>query len=109
MEITRGTKAAIRMGCLCFSFLVFMLYFRMFVYADMYIAPNEPYGISDIIELFLYLVFLLLLAVSVGLSIILLVKGSPKSKKSGFLLVFFCIILYVIESPLHHFAARLGG
>ncbi|EGR4437033.1 hypothetical protein DDN22_18515 [Vibrio cholerae] len=109
MIFTRGSKAAIWMGAICLLHLVFMLVFRGAVYAEMYIAPDAPYGVSDIIELFLYMIFLLLLSVSIFLSIFLLIRGSSQSKKSGFLLVLFCITLYQVQGPLHQYAAKLGG
>ncbi|MBE3659204.1 hypothetical protein BOO92_21360 [Vibrio navarrensis] len=105
MIFTRGSKAVIWMGAICLLHLVFMLVFRVSVYAEMYIAPDAPYGLSDIIELFLYMIFLILLSVS----IFLLIRGSSQSKKSGFLLVLFCITLYQVQGPLHQYAAKLGG
>lgn len=41
------------LGAGCLTIYIIRLVFRAFFYADMYIAPNDPYGISDVIELLL--------------------------------------------------------
>jgi hypothetical protein len=69
----------------------------------------EANGISDIIEFLPGCIFLCLLAVSVILSVVLLIKGSVQSKKSGVLLVAFCVVLFLAYSPLHNMTARFGG
>ena len=109
MTLSKGTKASIWIGALTFSLFAFMLYFRAYVYAGMYIEPDAPYGISDIIEFLLGCIFLLLMAVSVIFAIVLFIKGSVQSKKSGVLLLVFCVVLFFAYSPLHNMAARLGG
>ncbi|MBU1310984.1 MAG: hypothetical protein KKE30_15785, partial [Gammaproteobacteria bacterium] len=93
MELSKGTKATIWMGGICFAQLIGMLAFRAFIYADMYKAPDDPYGISDIIEFLLGSVFLVFLAVSGILSLALFFKGNAQSKKSAAFLVLFCVIL----------------
>lgn len=97
------------MGALTFCLFAFMLFFRAFIYAGMYIEPDAPYGISDIIEFLLGCVFLLLMVASACLALVLLLKGTVQSKKSGVYLVVFCALLFVAYSPLHNIAARLGG
>jgi len=109
MKLSKGTKASIWIGALTFSLFAFMLYFRAYIYADMYIEPDAPYGISDIIEFLLGCIFLLLMVASVTLAITLFAKGSVQSKKSGALLVVFCAVLFLIYSPLHNIAASVGG
>ena len=109
MKLSKGTKVSIWIGALTFSLFAFRLYFRAYIYAGMYIEPDSPYGISDIIEFSLGCIFLLLITVSFVLSIVLFIKGSAQSKKSGVLLVILCLVLFLIYSPLHNIAARLGG
>ncbi|WP_105215886.1 MULTISPECIES: hypothetical protein [unclassified Pseudoalteromonas] len=109
MILSKGTKSSIWLGALTFLLFVFMLYFRAYIYAGMYIEPDAPYGISDIIEFLLGCLFLLLMAASVILAVALFIKGSVQSKKSGALLVVFCVVLFIAYSPLHNMAARLGG
>jgi len=109
MKLSKGTKASMWIGVLTFSLFAYMLYFRAYIYAGMYIEPDAPYGISDIIEFLLGCIFILLMAASVILTIALFIKGSAQSKKSGALLVVFCVVLFFAYSPLHNIAARLGG
>ncbi|MBV1928534.1 MAG: hypothetical protein KUG81_03375 [Gammaproteobacteria bacterium] len=109
MTLSKGTKSTIWLGSITLVLFIFMLAFRAFIYADMYIAPDEPYGISDIIEYLLGCVFLALTVMSVTLSVILLFKGSTQSKRAGVCLVLFCGLLFMSYSPLHDIAARLGG
>lgn len=109
MVLSKGTKAALWMGMIIFSLFIFMLVFRAFIYAGMYIEPGAPYGVSDIIELLLGSVFSVLIAISVFLAGALLVKGSVQSKKSGIFLIVFCGVLFVAYTPLHNIMARLGG
>lgn len=109
MTLSKGTKATIWIGTLTFCLFVFKLYFRAYIYAGVYIEPDAPYGISDIIEFLLGCIFLLLIAVAVVLAIVLFIKGSVQSKKSGALLVVFCVVLFFAYSPLQNMASRLGG
>lgn len=109
MKFSTGTKSSIWVGTLTFTLFVFMLYFRAFVYSGMYIEPDAPYGISDIIEFLLGCIFLLLLATSVLLAGILFIKGAAQSKKSGAFLLVFCTVLFISYYPLHDIASRLGS
>ena len=109
MALNKGTKATIWLGTLIFILFAFMLFFRAYIYADMYIEPGAPYGISDIIEFLLGCIFLFLVAASVLLAIVLFIKGSVQSKKAGVCLVVFCVVLSISYLPLHNIAARLGG
>ncbi|PUA28609.1 MAG: hypothetical protein B0W54_12505 [Cellvibrio sp. 79] len=105
----KGTKATFWLGALTFFLFAFMLFFRAFIYADMYIEPGAPYGISDIIELLLACIFLLLIIISVCFAVVLLVKRKTQSKKAALYLVAFCTLLFAAYSPLHTLAARLGS
>lgn len=105
MEMSKGTKATIWMGGICLTHMIGMLVFRAFIYADMFKAPEDPYGISDIIEFLLGCVFLFFLAASGLLSIALFFKGNAQSKKSAVFLALFCMLLFVSYTPLHRLAA----
>ena len=106
MQMTKGTKSVIVLGIICFAWFSFMLVFRAFIYADMYKAPEDPYGISDILEFIMGVVFIALLALSVIISIVLMFFGKPQTKKSAVGLVVFCLVLFFSFSPLHTIAAR---
>jgi len=79
--MTKGTKSIIVLGIVCFAWFVFMYVFRAYIYADMYKAPGDHHGISDIIELFMEIAFIVLLAISVVTSIILMFRGMAQTKK----------------------------
>ena len=83
-----------------------MLAFRAFVYAGMYKAPEDPYGISDIIEFFLYVIFMFLLGISLLLAFVLMFRGESQTKKAAIGLVVYCIVLFFSYSPLHSIVAR---
>lgn len=109
MELSKGTKAALWVGSICLIHVVGMLAFRAFIYAGMYKATDDPYGVSDIIELFLACLFLFFLVLSVFLSLALFFKGVMQSKKSAVFLVVFCIFLIISYPPLRQLAAGWGS
>ncbi len=106
MELSKGTKATLWLGGLCLAVFVFMLWFRAFVYPNMYLAPGDPYGISDIIEFLIFVVFLALLLVSVLAAFYLLLRGQSQSKKSAIGLLVLCTVLFFSHSPLRNIVAR---
>ncbi|MDM5135538.1 hypothetical protein [Aeromonas salmonicida] len=61
-EISRNTT---KLATLCFSLFLIRLGFNAFGYDLFYHNPNDPYGISDLIEVALALIYL----VSLGLCI----------------------------------------
>lgn len=97
------------LGGLCLALYLFMLYFRAFIYADMYKAPDDPYGISDIIELLLGSQVLILFIITGVVAINLFIKGNSQSKKSAALLVLFYLALYFAYSPLHTLPAKYSS
>ncbi len=105
--MTKGSKFVIALGAVCFGWFLFMLAFRAFFYADMYKAPEDPYGISDILELVMGMVFYALLSISLVTSLVLLFRGMPKTKKFAGGLIVFCIVLFLTFPPLHDIMARL--
>jgi len=74
----------------------------------MYKAPNDPYGISDIIELLLSYWFIFVVLVSIVISLYLMIKKEFDIKKQSGLLIIFCIALVMLVSPLHNLVARLA-
>jgi hypothetical protein len=92
------------------NLIFFMLIpsFRYFFYNSMYKAPNDPYGVSDIIELLLGYCFIFVVLVSIAISLYLIVKKDLIIKKQCGLLIVFSIALVMLVSPLHNLAARLA-
>ncbi len=106
MKITKGSKSVIVLGTICFLWLSFMLAFRAFIYADMYKAPEDPYGISDILEFIMSIGFIILLALAMITSIVLIFRGMPQTRKFAAGLIVLCAILFFSFSPLLNIAAR---
>jgi len=106
MVLSKGTKLVMWLGGACLAMYLFMLYFRAFIYADMYIAPGDPYGISDIIEFIVGSLMGVLFIASCIVSVLLLINGNAQSKISATLLVLLCLALYFAFSPLHNMAAK---
>ncbi|WP_133296146.1 hypothetical protein [Zooshikella ganghwensis] len=73
----------------------------------MYIAPGDPYGISDVIELFLGLLFITLIAVAGLTSLFLLVRGRVGERKAGVVLIAFCVALLVAIVPARELASSV--
>jgi hypothetical protein len=108
MKLTRGSKTAIVLAVLSIALFAFMLYFRATIYAEMYIAPDEPYGISDIIEFLLGCLFIALSGVSGIVALVLFFRGAKQSKISACGLIVLHATMYVSFGPLHTLAANYG-
>ncbi|WP_215426468.1 hypothetical protein [Agarivorans albus] len=73
----------------------------------MYIAPGDPYGISDIIEFFLGLLFMALIGVAGLTSLFLLIRGREGERKSGVFLVAFCSAILLVMGPARELASSV--
>lgn len=82
------------------------LLFRFAVYRHMYIAPGDPYGISDIIEFFLGWALLITLAVAAVTGFVLLVKGPQANRVAAAWLLVTCASIAMLLVPLHDLAAK---
>lgn len=82
------------------------LLFRFAIYRHLYIGPNDPYGISDIIELLLGLVLLTVLAVSALAAVALVLRGPCENRVAASWLFLVCIAIVVLAGPLHSLAAK---
>ena len=105
MQILRPRLASV-LGTVSATMLVVVLLFRFAVYRHMYIGPNDPYGISDIIEFFLGLVLLAVLVASVLAAIALAIRGPRENRIAGAKLFGGCLLIAVLLEPLHNLAAR---
>jgi hypothetical protein len=108
MNLTRGSKSIVVLAVLSVGLFVFMLYFRAEIYAEMYIVPDEPYGLSDIIELLLGCVFIVLSAVSGIVALVLFFRGTKQSKIFAGGLLILHTTMYLSFGPLHTLAANYG-
>ena len=107
MTLTTGTKSMLYLGALCIALYVFRLAFRAFIYGDMYLAPGEPYGIADVIELLLFYLSAALLSLSAFTALVLCVRGLPQTKKAAAALIGLICVLFFSYSPMHQLAATL--
>ncbi|HCE94344.1 MAG: hypothetical protein A2Z90_11115 [Burkholderiales bacterium GWA2_64_37] len=86
--------------------LVVVLVFRFAVYRHMYIAPGDPYGISDIVELLLGLGLMCVLGISLIAAIALAVRGPKENRIAAGWLLGVCVLVAVVVEPLHTLAAK---
>ncbi len=84
---------------------VFLL-FRFAVHRHMYIAPNEPHGISDVIELLLGLGLMCVLGTPLVAALALAVRGPRENRVAAGWLVGVCLLVAVLVDPLHSLAAK---
>jgi hypothetical protein len=82
------------------------LVFRFAVYRHMYIAPNEPHGISDVIELLLGLGLMCVLGTSLVAALALAVRGPLENRVAAGWLVGVCLLVAALVDPLHSLAAK---
>lgn len=104
-EISRKTQL---LAILCFSLFLTRLGFRAFGYGLLYHNPNDPYGISDLIEGGLTLIYL----VSLGLCIVHVLRVLLRHWDQGALgasaLLALCTVQWHSYDYLHHLAASLS-
>ena len=90
----------------CVAMLTVVLAFRAFLYSRLYIAPGEPYGISDLIEFGLGIQLLAMLALAGASAIWLAVRG-PRSNRFTALWVGLTVVCIAVSvGPLHTVVAR---
>jgi hypothetical protein len=94
------------LGASAITALVVVLVFRFAVYRHMYIAPGDPYGISDIVELLLGLGLMFVLGISLIAAIALAVRGPRGNRIAAGWLLGVCILIAVVVEPLHNLAAK---
>ncbi|WP_396271389.1 hypothetical protein [Ideonella sp.] len=82
------------------------LAFRFAWYSRMYIGPNDPYGISDVIELILGGLLVLVLAGSVVTAIALAIQGPRENRQASKWLTLICLAVVLLLQPLHNLAAK---
>lgn len=72
----------------------------------MHIAPDAPYGVSDLVEFALGWALLLILGVTVLFALTLAVRGPKPNRVTGAWLLFTCAAIAALLAPLHNLAAR---
>jgi len=92
-------------GLLLLQFLAGVA-FRAFVYADMYIAPDAPYGMSDLIVFALGCALLATGAVAILVAVALAAKGPRSNRVAASFLSALLLVLAVLLDPAHTAAAK---
>jgi hypothetical protein len=82
------------------------LLFRFALYRHMYIAPDAPFGVSDLVEFVLGWILILLVGVSVLFGLFLAVRGPKANRVAGAWLIFACAAIATLAVPLHTLAAK---
>jgi hypothetical protein len=102
----RATKVATALAISCIAMLIVVLCFRAFVYSRLYIAPGDPYGVADLIELFLGLFLIALLLAGAGSAIWLAARGPWSNRVSAIWVALVVVGVAVTAGPLHTVVAR---
>ncbi len=104
-EISRKTK---QLATLCFSLLLLRLVFSAFGYDLLYHNPNDPYGISDLIEVALTLIYLVSLGLCILHALWILLQNRDRGTLGASALPALCTAQWHSYDYLHHLAASLS-
>ena len=104
-EISRKTK---QLGTLCLSLFLIRLGFRAFGYDLLYHNPNDPYGISDLIEVALAIIYLTLLGLCIIHALRVLLRHRDQGALGASALLALCVIPWHSYDYLHHLAASIS-
>ncbi|UBH27022.1 hypothetical protein [Aeromonas enteropelogenes] len=104
-EISRKTK---QLAILCFSLFLLRLGFRAFGYDLLYHNPNAPYGISDLIEVALTLIYLVSLGLCILHALWILLRYWDQGALEASALLVLCAVQWHSYDYLHHLAASLS-
>lgn len=101
-----GIRSAKALGIASLTVLVIGLAFRAFVYRRIYLAPGDPYGFADVIELLLGWLLVGVLFASAAVAVVLAVKGPKNNRVAAGWLMFVLAAVALLVAPLHELAAR---
>ncbi len=104
-EISRKAK---QLTTLCFSLFLIRLGFRAFGYDLFYHNPNGPYGISDLIEVALALIYLLSLGLCILHALWILLRYWDQGALEASALLALCAVQWHSYDYLHRLAASLS-
>lgn len=104
-EIRQKTK---QLATLCFSLFLIRLGFRAFGYDLLYYNPNDPYGISDLIEVALAIIYLVTLGLCIVHALWILLRHWDQGALGASALLALCAVQWHGYDYLHHLAASLS-
>lgn len=105
-NINRKTK---RLAIICTFLFLIRLEFRAFGYDLLYHNPNEPYGISDLIEGMLTLIYLVSLGLCIMHALRVLLRHWDLGAFGASALLALCAAQWHSYDYLHHLAASLSN
>ncbi|MCH7371192.1 hypothetical protein [Aeromonas sp. MR16] len=105
IDINRKTK---RLAILCTFLFLIRLGFRAFGYDLLYHNPNDPYGISDLIEVALALIYLVSLGLCIVHALRILLRHWDQGALGASALLALCAVQWHSYDYLHHLAASLS-
>ena len=97
-----------RLAILCTFLLLIRLGFRAFGYDLLYHNPNDPYGISDLIEVALALIYLVSLGLCIVHAVWVLLRYWGKDALGASALLSLCAVQWHSYDYFHHLAASLS-
>lgn len=103
--ISRKTK---QLATLCLSLFLIRLGFRAFGYDQLYHNPNDPYGISDLIEVALAVIYLMSLSLCILHALWILLRNRSRGALEASALLALCAVQWHSYDYLHHLAASLN-
>ena len=104
-EISQKTK---RLAILCTFLFLIRLGFRAFGYDQLYHNSNDPYGISDLIEVALALIYLVSLGLCIVHALRILLRHWDQGALVASALLALCAVQWHSYDYLHHLAASLS-
>jgi hypothetical protein len=106
MNTPSGRKIAMRLGTTCVILFAVGLLFRFALYRHMYIAPDAPFGVPDLVEFVLGWILILFVGAFVLFGLFLAVRGPKANRVAGASLLFACAAIAALAVPLHTLAAK---
>ena len=104
-DINRKTK---RLAILCTFLFLIRLGFRAFCYDLLYHNPNDPYGISDLIEVALVIIHLTILGLCIIHALRVLLRHRDQGALRASAMLVLCAAQWYTYDYLHHLAASLS-
>ncbi|PKQ79304.1 hypothetical protein AOX56_14240 [Aeromonas sobria] len=104
-DINRKTK---QLATLCFSLFLIRLGFRAFGYDLFYHNPNAPFGISDLIEVALAIIYMTSLGLCILHAMWILFRHRDQGALGASALLALCAVQWHSYDYLHHLTASLS-
>lgn len=104
-DINLKTK---KLATLCLSLFLIRLGFRAFGYDQLYHNPNDPYGISDLIEVALAVIYLMSLSLCILHALWILLRNRSRGALEASALLALCAVQWHSYDYLHHLAVSLS-